>query len=199
MNTSLALPSPATDYALTTARLDLHPVRMEDVAGLWPLASDARLTPFLAWEPHQSETETELMVAALMAAQQAGQGFHWTIRHAGQVIGLISLIDVRRTHRSWTLDRAELAYWIGPDSHGQGYATEASKAVMQCGFRKLGLHKIIVYHAADNPPSGRVVCKLGFRFVGSQREAFCKNGRWHGLQHYEMLSSDFELFEKSSL
>lgn len=171
---------------------------MEDVKRLWPLASDARLTPFLAWEPHQSENETELMVAALMAAQQAGKGFHWTIRHEGNLIGLVSLIDVRRTHRSWILDRAELAYWICPGSHGQGFATEASQAVIQCGFRALGLHKIVVYHAADNPPSGKVIRKLGFRLVGSEREAFCKNGRWHDLQHYEMLLSEFNSLGKST-
>jgi ribosomal-protein-alanine N-acetyltransferase len=183
---------------LTTARLELRPVRMEDVGGLWPLVSDARLTPFLAWEPHQSKNETEQMVSALMAAQQVGKGFHWTVFHGGCVVGLVSLIDVRRTHRSWILDRAELAYWIGPDNHGRGFATEASKAAVQCGFRVLGLHKIIVYHAADNPSSGEVVRKLGFRFVGNEREAFCKNGRWHDLQQYEMLSSEFKLSEKSS-
>lgn len=197
--TTTGPPTSSTEsLPLITARLELRSVRMEDVDGLWPLVSDARLTPFLAWEPHQSKNETEQMVGALIAAQQAGKGFHWTVCHGEHVVGLVSLIDVRRAHRSWILDRAELAYWIGPANHGHGFATEASKAVVQYGFRLLGLHKIIVYHAADNPSSGAVVRKLGFRFVGNEREAFCKNGRWHDLQHYEMLASEFNLFEKSS-
>jgi len=132
------------------------------------------------------------MIASLVEVQKLGKGFHWVVRHGEVVVGLVSLIDVRRMHRSWTWDRTELAYWIALDFQGHGYATEASKAVIRFGFGPLNLHKIIVYHAADNPPSGRVVQKLGFRLVGDEREAFSKQGRWHDLRHYEMLRSEFE-------
>jgi RimJ/RimL family protein N-acetyltransferase len=131
------------------------------------------------------------MVAALIEAQRTGKGFHWIASHADEVVGLISLIDVRREHRRWTLNRAELAYWIGLPFQGQGYATEAAAAVMEFGFEKLHLHKIRVYHAADNPASGRTIAKLGFRFVGEERDAFLKEGVWHDLRHFEMLAPEF--------
>ena len=127
------------------------------------------------------------MVAALAKAQQAGRGFHWVVSHAGLIVGLVSLIDVRWRHRCWTLNRAELAYWIGLPYQGQGYATEAAAAVAEFGFGMLGLHKIRVYHAADNPASGRTIEKLGFRFVGEEKDAFQKDGIWHHLRHFERL------------
>lgn len=187
---SPVLPAYPQGYRLRTRRLLLRALADGDASGLWPLVSDNRLTPFLAWEPHRSPEETESMVAALAEAQQAGKGFHWVASHAGQIVGLVSLIDVRRQHRCWTLNRAELAYWIGLPYQGQGYATEAAAAVAEFGFDKLQLHKIRVYHAADNPASGRTIAKLGFRFVGEEKEAFQKDGIWRHLRHFELLASE---------
>jgi RimJ/RimL family protein N-acetyltransferase len=189
---SIVLPEFPAGYTLTTPRLTLQAPRAEDESALWPHVTDPRITTFLAWEPHQRREETAAMIDALIQAQIAGKGFHWIARHLDEVIGLMSLIDVRRTHRSWTWNRAELAYWITPAAQGHGFATEAAKAVMDFGFGPLSLHKLMVYHAADNPPSGRVVEKLGFRHVGDEREAFCKNGCWHDLRHYELLASEYQ-------
>lgn len=186
---SAGTPSPQ-DYLLETSRLRLRPPEAADAAELWPLVSDSRLTTFLAWEPHRTIEETSGMIAALIEAQCAVKGFHWVVTHAGKTIGLVSLIDVRRQHRSWTLNRAELAYWIGLPYQGLGYATEAAAAVLEFGFGKLGLHKIRVYHAADNPASGRTIAKLGFRLVGEEKDAFQKDGAWHHLRHFELLASE---------
>lgn len=187
----LVLPVHPHGYRLQTQRLRLRAVSEGDALGLWPLVSDSRLTPFLAWEPHHLFEETEGMVEALAEAQRSGRGFHWTANHAGQIVGLISLIDVRRQHRCWTLNRAELAYWIGLPYQGKGYATEAAAAVVEFGFNRLHLHKIRVLHAADNPSSGRAIEKLGFRFVGEEKDAFLKDGVWHHLRHFELLASEW--------
>lgn len=188
---TLELPSFPHGYELRTRRLRLRPLQEDDAAGLWPLVSDARLSTFLAWDPHHSAEETTNMIATLIEAQKKGKGFHWAVIHSSQIVGLVSLIDVQRQHRCWTLNRAELAYWTGLPYQSRGYATEAAAAVTEFGFDALQLHKIRVYHAADNPASGRTIAKLGFRFVGEEKEAFQKNGRWHHLRHFEMLVSEF--------
>jgi ribosomal-protein-alanine N-acetyltransferase len=185
---NLILPDFPAGYALETARLSLRAPELSDANSLWPHVTDERITTYLAWEPHQNLEETQAMLRSLIEAQMAGKGFHWIVRCANDVVGLVSLIDVRRTHRSWTWNRAELAYWIAPDSQGRGYATEAAKAVMAFALQSLTLHRLIAYHAADNPPSGRVISKLGFRHIGDETDAFCKYGRWHDLRYYEFLA-----------
>ena len=188
---SLTLPAYPQGYEISTARLQLRPPDTSDVEALWLLMSDKRLTTFLAWEPHLHIDDTSRLIESLMASSQADQGFHWVILESGQIAGLVSLIDVRRKHRSWTLNRAELAYWTGVPHHGKGYAAEAAAAVVGFGFNRLHLHKIRVLHAADNPASGRTIEKLGFRFVGEEKDAFMKDGVWHHLRHFELLASEW--------
>lgn len=184
-----------TEYQMTTKRLKLRPIQTGDEVGLWPHVSDSRLTTFLAWEPHTNLAQTKLMVDALVQSQAQYAGFHWLVCTGADVVGLVSLIDVRWTHRSWTINRAELAYWIGVPFQSKGYATEASRAVVGFAYERLGLHKIRVYHAADNPASEKTVEKLNFRLVGEERDAFQKNGCWHHLRHYERVVSEWTSIE----
>ncbi|MEJ2409078.1 MAG: GNAT family N-acetyltransferase [Novosphingobium sp.] len=64
-----------------------------------------------------------------------------------------------------TTEIPELGYWIARDYWGQGYASEAAKAVLQLA-RVLGHERIMATHFLDNPASGRVLEKVGFRRTG---------------------------------
>ncbi|MEY2494824.1 MAG: [ribosomal protein S5]-alanine N-acetyltransferase [Verrucomicrobiota bacterium] len=185
------LPHFPEGYQLQTERLVLRPPALEDVDALWPHVSDPRITRFLAWGPHPNKEVTKSMLRSLIEAQKQGKGFHWIVFRGKELLGILSLIDVRRTHRCWTLDRAELAYWLGPACQGFGYATEAARWVLQFAFEKLALHKVIVYHVSENPSSGAVAQRLGFRYIGEEMEAFQKEGHWYHLKHYEMLKREF--------
>lgn len=186
------LPSFPEGYCIRTKRLLLRPPRLDDVEGLWPHVTDPALTQFLAWDPHTDRGETLAMVQSLIDSQTAGRGFHWIVCLDDQIVGLVSLIDVRRQHRCWTINRAELAYWIGSEFQRHGFATEASRAVIDFAFAALGFSKIVLYHASENTPSGRIPVRLGFRYVGEEREAFSKAGNWYSLQHYELLKSIYK-------
>jgi len=152
--------------------------------------SDKNLTKFLTWEPHANIETTKCVVDNLITAQQNEKGFHWCIWKNSEIIGLISLIDVRRQIRTWTLDRAELSYWITTEYQGKGFATEASKAVIYYGFEHLNLHKIIIAHAVENAESKRICEKLGFIQYAHEHDAFCKNNQWHDLIWYEIIKKE---------
>jgi len=64
------------------------------------------------------------------------------------------------------LGDAELGYWIARDYWGLGFATEAGRAVIELARGSLRLPRIVAGHFIDNPASGRVLRKLGFRPVG---------------------------------
>ncbi|HZV18948.1 MAG TPA: GNAT family N-acetyltransferase [Sphingobium sp.] len=59
----------------------------------------------------------------------------------------------------------ELGYWIARPYWGLGFATEAASALVQAA-RAMGHRRIRARHAVDNPASGRVLRKLGFRPTG---------------------------------
>lgn len=61
----------------------------------------------------------------------------------------------------------ELGYWIARSHWGQGYATEAASAVLQLA-EVLGHRRVAAGHFADNPASGRVLVKSGFKRTGGQ-------------------------------
>lgn len=64
-----------------------------------------------------------------------------------------------------TEGEVELGYWIARPYWGQGYATEAGRAVLDVA-RMLGHERIVASHFLDNPASGRVLTKLGFEATG---------------------------------
>lgn len=191
MNAICVLRMHDDDLTLETERLRLVPVGPEHTAGLFALMRDPRISRYLAWAPHADEQETATLIEVLVQAQRRGTGYHWTIFANGEIVGLISLIDVQRSHRLWRLDRAEIAYWIGTQNQGVGFATEATASVISCAFDRLGLNRLKISHTSANPASGAIPQKFGFRLIGTERQFFEKNGVWYDMNHYEMLADDW--------
>ena len=70
-------------------------------------------------------------------------------------------------------DELELGYWIARSHWGRGFATEAARAV--CGLaRAVGIGRLGAGHFADNPASGRVLRKVGFRPIDAMRERYSR-------------------------
>jgi RimJ/RimL family protein N-acetyltransferase len=59
----------------------------------------------------------------------------------------------------------DLGYWLDEACWGRGLASEAAAVVLRFALDDLRLDRLRSGHAADNPASGRVLEKLGFRFV----------------------------------
>jgi len=57
----------------------------------------------------------------------------------------------------------EIGYWIAQGHWGCGLATEAGRALVAMADHGLGHAELVSAHAPDNPASGRVLAKLGFR------------------------------------
>ncbi|MEW6575438.1 MAG: GNAT family N-acetyltransferase [Pseudomonadota bacterium] len=68
-------------------------------------------------------------------------------------------------------DAAELGYWIARPYWGQGFASEAGRAVVEIA-KTVGHRKLVASHFVDNPASGAVLRKLGFRSTGQREERF---------------------------
>ena len=63
---------------------------------------------------------------------------------------------------------AAVHYLVSRKYWNQGIMTEACKAVIDFSFSKIGMLSIHTHHHVDNPASGKVMQKSGFRYIGTQ-------------------------------
>jgi RimJ/RimL family protein N-acetyltransferase len=63
-------------------------------------------------------------------------------------------------------EETEIGYWLSPRFWGLGFATEAGRAVVDIARHTLKLPRLVSGHFVDNPASGHVLRKLGFRRTG---------------------------------
>jgi RimJ/RimL family protein N-acetyltransferase len=78
----------------------------------------------------------------------------------------------------------EVGYWITPEYQGRGYATEAVKGLLTLA-RVVGHRQVLARHALDNPASGQVLHKVGFRPTGRLRR-FHSLGRGSAIEGPEL-------------
>ncbi|QSX31265.1 GNAT family N-acetyltransferase [Shewanella cyperi] len=84
--------------------------------------------------------------------------------------------------------RAEVGYLLAPEAQGQGFATEATRAVIDWGRHVYGIHKFIAWCAADNLGSRRVLEKCGFQLEGLLKQHTLIGGQWHDDCIYGLLA-----------
>lgn len=175
---------------LRTERLTLRPYSPSDTAALVPLIGAREVAATTLRIPHPySEAYAHEFIAESQKDFESGKCVRlaMVVRESGVLCGGIGL-QINRDHR-----HAELGYWIGVPFWGRGYATEAASAVIDCGFRQLGLHRIYASHSTNNPRSGRVLQKIGMRHEGTQRNHVLKWGEFLDLEMYGMLAEDFRV------
>ena len=117
---------------------------------------------------------------------ERGDAHHFSILEDGDLVGSVGIES--RGGRSST--QSAISYWTRSDRHRRGYATEAATAVVEFGFREVGLERIELVAGVANTGSIRVAEKLGFRREGLLRSArMAAEGRYHCFL-FSRLSSD---------
>jgi RimJ/RimL family protein N-acetyltransferase len=142
---------------LETERLVLRAPRLEDAKAVVALASDRRVAENTARIPHPYRMSDALEWITSVTAEEGKQTFLITL--AGAPIGACG-IDLREA------STPELGYWIGAPHWGQGYATEAARAVIDHAFTDLGHEALQAGARVSNPASRRVLEKCGFQWTG---------------------------------
>lgn len=83
--------------------------------------------------------------------------------------------------------QAKLGYWIGEPYWGMGYCTEATKALIQFAFQRIGLQSIAAEHLTSNPASGKVMEKAGMKHIATTQK-IDRHGNIVGMEIYEIRS-----------
>ena len=172
---------------IETDKLILRPFAISDAPEVQRLAGDEAIASTTINIPHPYEDgAAEAWISKHAERYASGDmcEFAITLRDNGALIGAI-MLAVEQRH-----SRAELGYWIGVPYWGNGYCTEAARAMLEFGFNTLGLNRIHAVHFARNPASGRVLQKIGLRREGCFRQHVLKWDRFEDLEVYGILRDD---------
>lgn len=144
-----------------TERLLLRPGWAEDAGALFEAIADERIVCNLAsapW-PYRACHAEAFLATERRPDEPSLLIFRRCTDEAPQLIGTIGI-------GSRPSGSKELGYWIARPFWGRGYATEAAAALIGIARDGLRLPRLEAGHFVDNPASGRVLEKLGFRPTG---------------------------------
>ncbi len=178
------------DFEIKTERLVLKQLVSRDVQSIFDIATTyPEITRFMSWSPPKKIEETKGFFKETEKKIKAGKLVRWGVFFEDEFIGMISIEGIVRKELKVRLDRGELGYWLSPKFEGNGYMTEAAKAVTDFSFNNLDLHKIIVMHVYENDKSKRVIEKSGFRHIGTQKSHVFIEKKWWDVEIYELLNN----------
>lgn len=173
---------------LQTERLILRPFTLADSKRVQQLAGAYEIADTTGHMPHPYEDGmAEEWISENEREFSAGESatFALTLRESGEVIGAIGLI-IQSNHR-----RAEMGYWLGLPYWGQGYMTEAARALLRYAFDRLNLNRVYASHFSRNPASGRVMQKAGMTYEGTLRGHFIRWTEPEDLVYYGIQKSEW--------
>ena len=174
---------------LETERLLLRKITRDDAPDIFEYASDAEVPTYMSWEPHQSIQETYSYLERAMKRYQEHNPGPWAIVHRrdAKMIGTCSFSFWDRQHNS-----SEIGYVLNRRYWGQGYMSEAVRAIVAFGFRELGMNRIQARCDVPNVGSARVMEKAGMTFEGVLRQQLFEKGSYRDIKIYSILKSEWE-------
>jgi RimJ/RimL family protein N-acetyltransferase len=144
-----------------TERLLLRPGWSQDAPALFEAIGDERIVRNLATAPWPYRLDhAEAFLATEREAAEPSLLIFLRGTGAPELIGGIGF-GPRPS------GNAEFGYWLRRSHWGRGYATEAGRALLAAARHGLRVKRLDAGHFIDNPASGRVLEKLGFRPTGS--------------------------------
>ncbi|GCF06850.1 GNAT family N-acetyltransferase [Dictyobacter arantiisoli] len=174
---------------LTTERLEIRDFEERDWKPTLEYQSDPDFLHFNPWT-HRTEADVRSLVRMFInwGRERPRRKFQLAIilKSERRLIGNCGL---RMSYAQEGI--ADLGYELDRHYWGHGYATEASRALLQFGFEQLHLHRIWAYCLSENVASAHVLEKIGMRFEGAQLESEWMKERWWNTLFYAMLEREW--------
>ena len=174
---------------LETKRLLLRPLTLDDSDRIEELAGEYDVAKSTINIPHPYPKGSACQfIESIQSAEQNNKIVMLVIvnKESQLLIGLINL------NLSIQYRRGELAYWIGKPYWGNGYGTEAAKALLKYGFNQLKLNKIFAASFTSNTGSWKVMEKIGLKYEGTLKQHVSRFGQFYDLTYYGLLKDEFE-------
>jgi RimJ/RimL family protein N-acetyltransferase len=176
------------DVPIETERLRLRFYTDADYDDLLALQSREDVTRHLPWGPRAPDEVRRSLAMKIAAAAMANDGVTFAIerKDSGAYAGDASIWTGSHEHR-----QGEIGYIVHPDHHGNGFAAEAARPLLELGFTRFGMRRIIGRLDDRNRASARVLEKLGMRREAHLIENEYIRGEWQSELAYGLLEAEW--------
>lgn len=174
---------------ILTPRLRIRPFRDSDLEAFLAYRNDPEVARYQGWSlPYARESALEFLTEMKDKQPTPGEWLQLSIelRSTGETIGDLAFhlmkSDPRQAYLGYSLSRA---HW------GQGYASEAVRALLGYLFRERDLHRIVAECDVDNTASQKLLERLGFRREAHLVENVFFKGQYGSEYHYAILQREW--------
>ncbi len=153
---------------LKTARLTLKIIGQEDAEFFYEQFTNEKIAAYLFdVPPFESLSEAKEMIDFFIQPEPRGHN-RWIIKKSDdQSIGTCGF-------HNWDQEEkvAEVGYDLSPEFWGQGYMSEAMKAIIAFAFDAMKVNEIHAVIYEKNPESIKLIERHGFTVIGMKTEKY---------------------------
>ncbi|KAA0549938.1 GNAT family N-acetyltransferase [Bacillus sp. BGMRC 2118] len=173
---------------LTTDRLQLRRITLEDKENVFAYFSDDLVTRYFGIDNFTKMEEAEAIINAFNNGFEQKQAIRWGIalKETDELIGSIGFHNISKNNA-----RVEVGYEITRKEWNKGYATEALKAVINFLFNDACFNRIGATIRPENEASKQLVRKLGFQEEGTLQDYQFTRGNFHDLMMFSLLKKNY--------
>jgi ribosomal-protein-alanine N-acetyltransferase len=174
---------------INTPLLTLRKINLDDADMMFHnWASDDEVSCYMRWSTHKNVEETESVIQNWFNSYKDDKTYHWGIcLDNGEMIGSVGIIITAEYDF-----KAEVGYCIGRKWWGQGYTSEAVKAVIDYMYANTDIERIEAYHSVQNPASGKVMLNAGMRKEGFAKHKYKSEEGFQDCDLYGIIRTEWE-------
>ena len=175
--------------ALTTARLRLRHFQMSDLDAFVAMRHDPAVARYQGWSS-LDRTGAQGFITAMNAAEPGvpGEWFQFAIadRSTDEFIG-----DCALHVKADDPQQAEIGFSLTRQAQGQGFATEAIRALLDFLFQEHPIQRVVAICDVRNQGSYKLLERLGMRREGHTRHSYWNKGEWTDEYQYAILREEW--------
>ena len=162
----------------------LSPLNSNDAEQFTEWLNDLEITVNLTLYHSVINTENE---KALLEKLATGHNYSIIDNATNELLGNCGFIDIDHLNQS-----AEVGIFIGNKNYwNKGYGTEALTLLVDYGFKALNLHSILIRVYSFNERARKCYEKVGFKIIGTRREALRRGNEKHDIFYLDLLPCEF--------
>jgi ribosomal-protein-alanine N-acetyltransferase len=172
-----------------TPRLRLRCIMPTDEAAVFKILSDPEVQRYSGRSPIQTKAEAQTWIENIAKAWTEKEGIRWALelKTHNSYIGSIGFWKIYRQHA-----RAEIGYELDRAFWKQGLMIEATEAILEYGFQKLGLHSVEANVTPENNASVALLKNAGFIQEGYFLQNFCGIDGFLDTASFSLLARNFK-------